>query len=520
MEWGCALMTLTSQAPDNVTQDRNKYVGGSDIPVILGLSKFKTQYQLALEKTSLVKTEFVGNEYTQFGNAMEPQIREYINITTDFYFIETSDTNEELRIRSNTDGVDRERKTLLEIKTHGKTPSYQIYNAQMQLYMYHNDLEKGLLALYERPDDFDVEFDSERLQINNVVRNEQFINEILKEIELFWKRVYWLKSNEGASEHDYNNCLLERESGGEMATTELAVKTSKLVKPEIEFNYDELAQNLEENLKKYDGLTFTEATAKDCKATITELNKGKKLVDEYRLKTKKQLLEPVKEFEDKCKDLNKKFDEVISPLKEQADAFEEKRKEEKRTEINKSIDNLLLEFDLTNSVDVIEFDDKWLNKSTSMKTVERDIIDQIDQIKLEQEKEQLDKDLIKSHVELVNAKNDVELLETSYLHLAGHTEKGEIKRLIEQDSETLVKRRKEEQKRKEQEEQEKQQEKQQAQQEAEAKPPKPIEPEAEETRETGELFIEVYEVTGTTSQLDGLEEYMSSQGLAWKVVEE
>lgn len=505
-------MTLTSQAPVNVTRGRNKYVGGSDVPVILGLSKFKNQYQLAQEKTGIVKSEFTGNEYTQFGNAMEPQIREYINLTTDFEFIETSDVDEKLRIRSNTDGVDHEQKTLLEIKTHGKIPTYQIYNAQMQLYMFQSKLDKGLLALYERPKDFNVEFDSERLQINHVVKNERFVQEILEEIRLFWLRVDWLEQNQGASEHDYNNCLIERESDGEMST-ELAVKTVKMTKPEIEFNYEELAQNLQENLKKYEGLTFTEVTAKDCKATITELNKGKKMVDDYRKKIKKQLSEPIKEFEADCKKLDAIFNEVISPLKKQSDAFEEKRKEEKRQEVEELIGKLLDEDGFIVGEFDFEFDNKWLNKSTSMKTIEQDINDQIEQIKLEQEKEQLDKDLIKSHVELMNAKNNVDLLETSYVHLAGNTEKEEIKRLIEQDANLLVERR-EEKERLEKERKEKQEKEQEPQEEFTA--PAPIE--AEE-QETGEIFLDVYEVTGTTSQLDALEEYMSSQGITWNVVE-
>lgn len=511
MGWSDSHVTLTTQAPDNVTKGRTQYVGGSDIPVILGLSKFKTPYQLALEKAGITKSEFKGNEYTEFGNAMEPQIRDYINLTTDFNFVETTDVDNELFIRSNTDGVDREQKTLLEIKTHGKTPTYEIYNAQMQLYMYHNKLEKGLLALYERPTDFNVEFDADRLQINNVVRNERFIEEILHEVDLFWQRVKWLKNNQGASEHDYNNCLTKSETknGGNqnMATTELAVKTVKMIKPEIEFNYDELAANLEENLKKYDGLTFTEATAKDCKATITELNKGKKLVDEYRKKTKNQLLEPVKEFENKCKELNKKFDEVISPLKEQADGFEEKRKEEKREKIEVLTKEIFDKHDLEVE-EVLDFDNRWLNKSTSMKTIEQDINDQIESIKLQKEKEQLDKDLIQSHVELMNAKHDVELLENSYVHLAGHAEKDEIKRLIEQDAETLVKR-------KEEREKEQEKEKQQKEQEEQEQHDNQVEQD-----ETGELFIDVYKVTGTETQLDALEEYMSSQGLTWEVVEE
>lgn len=512
------MSNLTTQAPDNVTKGRNKYVGGSDVPVILGISKFKTQYQLALEKADIVKSKFKGNEYTQFGNALEPQIRDYINLTNEdgYQFIENTTIDNELGLRSNTDGVDLENKVLLEIKTHGSKPTIDIYVPQMQLYMYQNNLDKGLLALYERPKDFDVEFDSNRLEIMTVNRDDQFIKKILKEIELFWKRVEWLKNNKGASEHQYNNCLNGGNKEMSKENTELSVKTTKMTMPEIEFNYDELASNLEENLKKYEGLTFTDKTATECNKTITELRKGKRLVDQYRLKTKKQLLGPVEEFEKKCKALNKKFDEVISPLKEQADEFEEKRKEEKQTKINEVINEVILELELHSEFEKeIEHDTKWLNKSTSMKKIKEDIELQVEHLKMQQEKEKLDKQLIKSHVELMNAKNNVELLETSYVHLAGNTETDEIKRLIEQDAETLVKRREEEErlerKRKEKEQKEEAEEKETVKQTVSNKSV-PVE-------ETGELFVESYKVTGTESQLEDLEKYMTENGLSWEYEE-
>ncbi|HSH25057.1 MAG TPA: YqaJ viral recombinase family protein, partial [Massilibacterium sp.] len=138
------MSSLLQRNEPNVTNDRNKYVGGSDVPVILGISKYKTQYELALEKSRIIKSEFVGNEYTQFGHAIEPQIREYINLTTEFNFVETTTIDEEKQLRSNTDGVDKKNRTLLEIKSYGSMPTVDIYKPQMQLYMYQNDLEKGL----------------------------------------------------------------------------------------------------------------------------------------------------------------------------------------------------------------------------------------------------------------------------------------------------------------------------------------------------------------------------------------
>src|SRR5690625_2400356 len=313
------MSSLLQRNEPNVTENRHKYVGGSDVPVILGLSQYKTQYELAKEKTGITKSDFKGNEYTAFGHAMEPQIREYINLTTDYTFKETSTVDEEHGLRSNTDGVDHESKTLLEIKTHGAVPTIEVYKAQMQMYMYQNDLKQGLLALYQRPQDFNLEFDSENLDTSIMVkRDDEFIENLLHEIELFWKRCEWLEKNQGASEWDYNNCLKENiiPGGKRPMSLDLAVKTEVFEPAKIEFNYEEIENTLTENLKKYQGLTFTEKEAAECKKVIADLRKGKRLVDQYRIKTKRQLTEPIKAFEEQCKALNEKFDNVINPLLE------------------------------------------------------------------------------------------------------------------------------------------------------------------------------------------------------------
>ena len=111
----------------NVTQNRNIYVGGSDVPTILGINPYKTQFQLAREKIGLTISDFNGNEYTTFGDQLEPQIRDFINVVNDTSFIVQTFVDEDKSIRSNVDGIDLKEKILLEVKTHGKTPKEKIY---------------------------------------------------------------------------------------------------------------------------------------------------------------------------------------------------------------------------------------------------------------------------------------------------------------------------------------------------------------------------------------------------------
>ena len=148
-----------------VTIDRDKYIGGSDIPIIMGISQFKTRFDLLLEKAGLKENDFTGNEYTEYGNVMEPKIREYVNKTFDKEFIEGKHINGDIRVH--TDGEDKD--AILEIKTtsqvHEKLDDYKVYLVQLLFYMQETKKCFGYLAVYERPEDFNEEFDSNRLRI-------------------------------------------------------------------------------------------------------------------------------------------------------------------------------------------------------------------------------------------------------------------------------------------------------------------------------------------------------------------
>ncbi|MFJ7407145.1 MULTISPECIES: YqaJ viral recombinase family protein [unclassified Lysinibacillus] len=210
----------------NVTENRRTFVGGSDVPIILGLSKYKSQFELAKEKMGLVLTVYEGNEYTVYGQTLEPQIRDYINAINETNFQPDTVIDKELRIRGNCDGADKTELLLLEIKTHGKNPTMEVYKAQMQLYMYVFDLPAGWLALYERPDNFDAEFDPDLLKIEVVHFDEGYMKGILKAIELFWIRCEALKENPEMSEADFYSIGVKEGQGNEIAV--VAQQVAKL----------------------------------------------------------------------------------------------------------------------------------------------------------------------------------------------------------------------------------------------------------------------------------------------------
>ncbi len=189
----------------DVTIDRDKYIGGSDIPAIMNISPFKTRYQLLCEKAGLVTDEFKGNEYTNYGNVLEPQIRAYINKMYKTKFAPSQKIKGDLR--ANTDGFNGD--CVLEIKTTSKIyntlEEYKLYLVQLLFYMQVNEVENGLLVVYKRPADFNTDFDAGNVQIFeiNAQANRTLTAEINAEIDRFRNDLRKLKENPLLSEEDF-----------------------------------------------------------------------------------------------------------------------------------------------------------------------------------------------------------------------------------------------------------------------------------------------------------------------------
>ena len=189
----------------DVTIDRDKYIGGSDIPVIMGISPFKTRWELLQEKAGLKVDEFKGNQYTEYGKIMEPQIRDYINI----FYAKKFEPNQVINgdIRCNTDGFNGH--CVLEIKTtsdiYETAIEYKKYLVQLLLYMQENGVEEGTLAVYNRPDDFNTFFDASRLSTFNIniKTYTNLLQEVNDEIERFRRDLERLRNNPLLSEQDF-----------------------------------------------------------------------------------------------------------------------------------------------------------------------------------------------------------------------------------------------------------------------------------------------------------------------------
>lgn len=194
----------------DVTLNRNRGIGGSDISSIMGYKEaFTKRFDLLQYKAGIKEPTFTGNQYTDYGNVLEPKIRDYINKEYGYNF--KTDYVEEcdpiLDRYYHADGVDHNEKVVLEIKTtshvHDKVEDYEYYLVQlldgMDLWRYEN----GLLAVYERPNDFDTDFDPSRLQVFSVGMEdyERLVKEIHCEITKFRTDYSYLVENPGIEEY-------------------------------------------------------------------------------------------------------------------------------------------------------------------------------------------------------------------------------------------------------------------------------------------------------------------------------
>lgn len=256
---------------------------------------------------------------------------------------------------------------------------------------------------------------------------------------------------------------------------------------EVHFNFEEISKHLDEVLKQYEGILVTEETIKDGKKVIADLRKGKKSLDEFRKKTKKELTKPVIEFENKCKELSKKFDEVINPINEQAEQFEIKRREKKLEEVKKIIGEVCE----LKGLESLPMEESYLNKSTSLKSIKTELTKIANNILLEKANHEKNISLIKGKIDLANAKYGVTMVKEPYVSMLEYEDVDNILNKILEDGESLKNKIDD--------------------------APKLITRAVKAPEKNEEIFVDIYEIEGTEEQLNALEDFLNSNGYKWRI---
>lgn len=153
----------------------------------------------------------------------------------------------------------------------------------------------------------------------------------------------------------------------------------------IDINFDALEEQLDKKLSEYKGAVFTESSKAIAKAEVASLRKLKKDIEDSRKAVKKKWMEPYEQFEKKMKSLAVKVDEPINAINEQVQAFEEKRRQEKRELIRNLYEDTVADYEDCRdyiSLDKL-YDSKWENASVSAKSIKKDMMERMSGIQTE-----------------------------------------------------------------------------------------------------------------------------------------
>lgn len=143
----------------------------------------------------------------------------------------------------------------------------------------------------------------------------------------------------------------------------------------IEFNFEEIKENLSGMMELYKDAQFSEESSTQAKKEVATLRKIKKALSDRRIEVKKECMKPYDDFETKVKELTALIDEPIVLIDTQVQAFEEKKKAEKKQKIYEIYDELI--GDMTTYLPLTKiYDAKWENSTTSLKSI-RDDIEQV-----------------------------------------------------------------------------------------------------------------------------------------------
>lgn len=248
---------------DSVKQDRHKYIGGSDIACIMGISPFKTRWQLLQEKAQIVEDDFKGNVYTEYGNNIEASIRDYINETIGKIegkvFVEGKhvEEGEIIGFRSHTDGECEDE--ILEVKStgsdniHEDLDAYGLYLVQELWYMHRTKKQFGTLAVYERPEDLSLVFDPDRLHVFrfDIDDYEGLVEKIDTEVGRFIVDLARLKKNPFLEEQDFIPPELI-EISDKIALLETKLAEMKVIEKQVEGFKATLKKEMQEhNVKNW-----------------------------------------------------------------------------------------------------------------------------------------------------------------------------------------------------------------------------------------------------------------------------
>jgi putative phage-type endonuclease len=179
---GTNFINLTQGSPEWLAW-RLGGIGASEAAAVIGVCKYKTPYQLFLEKTGRVQG-FKGNAATEAGHAMEPKARATYEIEHDFVTMEPAcvEHNRHPEIRASLDGISEDRKIILEIK-YPSNDSHEMAKAGKVPEHYYPQCQHQLMCVPEAEELHYLSFREER-GVTVIVKPDLAYQKMLLEAEL------------------------------------------------------------------------------------------------------------------------------------------------------------------------------------------------------------------------------------------------------------------------------------------------------------------------------------------------
>lgn len=163
----------------------------------------------------------------------------------------------------------------------------------------------------------------------------------------------------------------------------MEIKVNEIQVPEkISFNYEELKQELSAKVSMYETMIYTDDQIKEAKVDKANLNKLKKALNDERIRREKEYMVPFNEFKAQVNEIISIIDKPVAVIDRQVKEYEEKQKQDKLEKIQ----------EYYNSIEKPElnwlglpaiYNEKWLNASVSMKSIQEEIKARLEQIEMD-----------------------------------------------------------------------------------------------------------------------------------------
>lgn len=176
--------------------------------------------------------------------------------------------------------------------------------------------------------------------------------------------------------------MKKKEEGGQLMVLEdknLQLVVNKQTLGTLKTNAEQIRDFVKDVAGRYRAENYSEDTVDTAKADKTKLNKAKKALNDERIRLEKAFNAPFEEFKAVVKEAVGYIDEAVGRIDTVIKDVDEKARREKREQCEKVAEKCGLE-EAGIRLDLI-WNDKWLNKSTSLKAVEKEIRERIDGIK-------------------------------------------------------------------------------------------------------------------------------------------